>query len=128
MEAHSIWQKLLSKLSVFLNFGLLLSQLLLFRQMNNVLLFACMSVCALVCMLMWCQSPPLPFISSKNPIYTGCCPVAGDRSGQQTAVAPVHTSAWGRWPITAQWLIVETGETESCQIPQERPGTSSWRK
>lgn len=55
-----------------------------------------MPVCALVCMLVLCQSLPLLFVCSKNHTYIRCCPVAGEHSGGQTDVVPVYAFAWGR--------------------------------
>lgn len=72
------------------------SDWLLFRHKNNVTLFVHMPVCASVCLLVLCQSLPLPFVCSKNHTYIRCCPVAGEHSGGQTDVVPVYAFAWGR--------------------------------
>lgn len=129
MEAHSIWQKLLLKLSVFLNFGRThLTSYCFDIRVTPRRLCACLCVRWCACR---CGASHSCFHSSvlKIIFISGVVLLLGNTAaGRLTWSLSTPLSGEDGQAITARWLSAVTGELEYCQIPQERPGKSSWRR
>lgn len=97
MEAHSIWQKLQSKLSVFLNFHLTyMNSYCFIMRITSYLCVCVQTYLCVVCVLVWYLLFLLLSIYSASHIVWSIVPLLGSK-WQVDACGPWPDFAWGRW-------------------------------